>query len=409
VNFQSIDACRSCGGTNLLPVLDLGEQPLANSYRRPDDESPQQRFPLALVCCAGCSLVQLTGTVPPMTMFDDYAYFSSYSSTMVEAMGVLASRLTTTLGLGSDDLVVEVASNDGYLLKHYIDLGVPVLGIEPARNIAEVAMAAGVPTIAEYFGRQTAQRVRASHGAATVMHANNVMAHVPDINDFVAGFAALLDDTGVAVVESPYLGRFISDTEFDTTYHEHVFYYSLTAVNALVSRHGLVVSDIEHLDIHGGTLRCFLRHAGGPVTQAVHDLLAEESREGVATEAYYRDFATRVGHLTEETNALLRDLKDRGASIGAYGAAAKGTVLLNHLGAGPDLIDFVADRSPHKQGLVMPGVAIPIVAAEELAKRRPDYTLLLAWNFADEILAQQADYRAAGGKFIIPVPHPRVV
>lgn len=409
MSFHFIDACRSCGGTNLLPVLDLGEQPLANSYRRPDDKSTEQRYPLALICCAGCSLVQLTGTVPPTTMFDDYAYFSSYSSTMVEEMGLLANRVTTTLGLGPDDLVVEVASNDGYLLKHYIDLGVRVLGFEPARNIAEVAAAAGVPTLTEYFGREAAERVRASHGAATVMHANNVMAHVPDINDFVAGFAALLDDDSVAVIESPYLGRFIADTEFDTTYHEHVFYYSLTAIDALVARHGLVVSDIEQLDIHGGTLRCFLRQSGSAVTEAVNGLLAEESRDGVATEAYYCDFAARVGHLTEETNALLHHLKDSGAAIGAYGAAAKGTVLLNHLGAGPDLIDFVADRSPHKQGLLMPGVAVPIVPAEELAKRRPDYTLLLAWNFADEILAQQADYRADGGKFIIPVPHPRVV
>jgi hypothetical protein len=409
VTFQVIEACRSCAGTELLPVLDLGEQPLANSFHAPDDPCPEVRYPLALVCCTGCSLVQLTGTVPPTRMFDDYHYFSSYSTTMVAEMAVLAKRVVHDLELSPTDLVVEVASNDGYLLKHYQHLGVPVLGIEPAANVAAVAVAAGVPTVVEYFGTVTARRVLATHGHATVLHANNVMAHVPEINDFVAGFAVLLAEHGVAYVESPYLGRFIADCSFDTTYHEHVFYYSLTALDRLVRRHGLVVSDVEQLAIHGGTLRCALRREGAPVSRAVTELLASEASDGIATAEYYRGFSDRVEALKAATLKLVVDLKADGATIAAYGAAAKGTVLLNHFGIGADLIDVVVDRNPHKQGLVMPGVGIPIADPAVLLQRMPTHVLLLVWNFADEVLEQQRAYRAAGGLFLIPIPEPRFV
>lgn len=409
MTYTPIRTCRSCGADDLAPVLDLGEQPLANAYRRPEDTSEESRFPLALICCTSCSLVQLTVTVPPKVMFDDYQYFSSYSTTMVEQMGLLARRVTGQLCLTEGDLVVEVASNDGYLLKHYIGLGVAVLGIEPAKNVAEVAIKDGVPTIVEYFGEESARDVLASYGPAKVMHANNVMAHVPDINDFVKGFAVLLADDGVAFVESPYLGDFIRQCEFDTTYHEHVFYYSLTAVDALVQRHGLVVSDIEHLPIHGGTLRCALRHVGAPVSEAVTNLLALEARDGIADAAYYRDFAERVASLKERTVVLLTDLKANGATIAAYGAAAKGTVLLNHFGIGTDLIDVVVDRNPHKQGYLMPGVGIPVEDPAALLERQPSHVLLLAWNFVDEVMAQQQEYRDGGGMFIVPIPELRLV
>jgi len=404
MTFGKVQQCRSCGSGDLAPVLDLGMQPLANAYREPGDLSEEARYPLALLRCRACSLVQLTGTIPPKLMFDTYHYFSSYSSTMVDSMRVLAGRLTSERGLTAEDLVVEIASNDGYLLKHYLNLGIPVLGVEPAQNVAAVAQESGVPTLTEYFTRNLGSELAGSGRAASVIHANNVMAHVPDINDFVAGISAALRQDGVAVVETPYLVRFVDDREFDTVYHEHVFYYSLTAVSLLVARHGLTVADVEQIPIHGGSLRLFIQHAGRPCSERVEKLLKSESERGISTDEYYSDFANRVEELKMEVTDLIRGLRGRGASVAAYGAAAKGTVLLNHFGLDHEAIDFVVDRSIHKHGLLMPGVGIPILAAEELVRRRPDYTLLLAWNFAEEILEQQKSYRAAGGTFVIPVP-----
>jgi SAM-dependent methyltransferase len=404
MTFGVVQQCRSCGSGDLAPVLDLGVQPLANAYREPGDVSEEARYPLALLRCRACSLVQLTGTIPPKVMFDTYHYFSSYSSTMVDSMRVLAGRLTAERGLTADDLVVEIASNDGYLLKHYSELGIPVLGIEPAQNVAAVAQESGVPTLIEYFTSSLGSELAESGRAASVIHANNVMAHVPEINDFVAGISAALRPDGVAVVETPYLVRFVDDREFDTIYHEHVFYYSLTAVSSLMKRHGLTVADVEQIPMHGGSLRLFIQHATYPSSERVEALLKSERERGVTTDEYYFDFAKRVEELKTEVTDLIRGLRAEGATVAAYGAAAKGTVLLNHFGLDHDMIDFVVDRSVHKQGLVMPGVGIPILAAEELERRRPDYTLLLAWNFADEILEQQHSYRAAGGTFVIPVP-----
>lgn len=404
MKFDFVQRCRSCGSSDLAPVVDLGMQPLANAYREPGDVSLEARYPLALLRCRACSLVQLTGTIPPKLMFDTYRYFSSNSSTMVASMRLLAKRLTAERGLTADDLVVEIASNDGYLLKHYVELGIRVLGVEPAQNIATVARESGVPTLTEYFTRSLGAEMAGTGRAASVIHANNVMAHVPEINDFVAGISAVLRPDGVAVVETPYLVRFVDDREFDTTYHEHVFYYSLTAVSSLVARHGLTVADVEQIPMHGGSLRLFIQHAAHPSSERVEKLLKSERERGITTDEYYSDFATRVEELKTEVTGLIRRLRAGGATVAAYGAAAKGTVLLNHFGLDHNSIDFVVDRSVHKQGLVMPGVGIPILAAEELERRRPDYTLLLAWNFADEILAQQESYRAAGGTFIVPVP-----
>jgi len=404
MTFDVVQRCRSCGSSDLAPVLDLGVQPLANAYREPADVSPEARYPLALLRCRECSLVQLTGTIPPKLMFDTYHYFSSYSSTMVDSMRVLAKRLTAERGLTADDLVVEIASNDGYLLKHYLELGVPALGVEPAQNVAIVAQENGVPTLTEYFTRKLGSELAGSGRAASVIHANNVMAHVPEINDFVAGISMALRRDGVAIIETPYLVRFVEDREFDTTYHEHVFYYSLTAVSSLMQRHGLTVADVEQIPMHGGSLRLFIQHSGHPSSKRVKTLLKSEQERGVTTDEYYSDFAERVEELKTEVTDLILGLRAEGATIAAYGAAAKGTVLLNHFGLDHDTIDFVVDRSVHKQGLLMPGVGIPILAAEELERRRPDYTLLLAWNFADEILEQQQCYRAAGGTFIVPVP-----
>ncbi len=403
-------ACRSCGSEALEPILDLGLQPLANALRHADDSEPESRFPLATVLCTSCSLVQLTVSVDPAVLFDTYHYFSSFSTTMLDAMGDLAGRFTRDLGLGDGDLVVEVASNDGYLLRQYLDLGVPVLGIDPAANVAEVAVERGVPTLVEFFGTESASRLRADGVRAQVLHANNVMAHVPDINDFVAGISLLLADDGVAVIETPYIADLVASVEFDTIYHEHVFYYSLTSVVALASRHGLVVSDVERLSIHGGSLRLQLRHgaASGP-SRAVTDLLEEEAGAGISDPAYYAAFTGRVEELKQRTVRLLRRLHDGGARLAAYGGAAKGAVLLNHFGIDRQIIEVVVDRNYHKHGLMMPGVGIPIVGTERLTEDRPDYVLLLAWNFADEIIGQQKDYLDGGGAFIVPIPELRIV
>jgi SAM-dependent methyltransferase len=410
MSFAPCLTCRSCGASNLLPVLDLGEQPLANSYPAVNATEIETRYPLAIVRCGECSLVQLTGTVDPRLMFDDYPYFSSYSDTMVSAMEQLSKRLTDQLSLGEDDLVVEVASNDGYLLRHYLGSGVPVLGVEPAGNVARVAEQAGVPTVVEYFTAELGRQLAADGFAASVLHANNVMAHVPDINDFVAGIGAVLRPTGTGVIETPYLGQFISDCEFDTIYHEHVFYYSLTAIDALVRRHKLEVVDVERITIHGGSLRVFLQHESTAApSQNVRAMLDEEQLTGVGNSAYYEDFARRVASIKGRTRALLKEEKGNGSRIAAYGAAAKGTVLLNHFGIDTSLVDYVVDRSPHKQGRRMPGVGIPIRDPRVLLEEQPDLVLLLAWNFADEILEQQAAYRKAGGRFLVPIPEPRVL
>lgn len=402
-------ACRSCGSSDLRPVLDLGTQPLANSYPLLDDPVTEERFPLAVVRCGSCVLVQLVGQVDPRVMFDDYLYFSSFSTTMLASVAALAGRLVGDQRLGTDDLVVEVASNDGYLLKAYVERGVRVLGVEPAANIAAVAEQTGVPTVVEYFGRAVAERLVAEGQSASVLHANNVLAHVPDVNDFVAGIALILRSDGIAVIETPWLVELVRACEFDTIYHEHVFYYSLTALHELFGRHGLQVVDVEHLTLHGGSLRLTVAGDGRAAKQSVAETLARERRAGVATDAYYADFSDRVERIRTRTLEMLHAHRAAGRRVAGYGAAAKGTVLLNHFGIDTSLVDFVVDRNPHKHGRRMPGVAIPVVAPEALIERQPDLVLLLAWNFEHEILEQQATYRASGGRFLVPVPEPRVV
>jgi len=409
--MSTITACRSCGATDLPLVLSLGQMPLANALVRPEDEPKDDpRFPLDIVFCKSCTLLQITETVSPELLFRDYRYFSSFSDTMVKHARGIASRMTDDLGLGPKSLAAEIASNDGYLLAGYVERGVPVLGIEPARNIAKVAEEKGVRTISEFFGRELAGRLAAEGKRADVLHANNVMAHVPDINGVVAGVATFLAPNGVFVTESPHVLPMIDHLEFDTTYHEHLFYYSLTAQKALYERHGLAIVDVEKLPIHGGSIRTFVKHAASAAPKpSVQALLDEEAAWGVASLGAYRTFAERVGRLKSELTTKLAELKSQGKTIAGYGAAAKGTTLLNHFGIGKDAIDFVVDRSTEKQGRLIPGVRLPILAPEALLERKPDYTLLLTWNFADEILAQQKAYRDAGGKFIVPIPELRIV
>jgi SAM-dependent methyltransferase len=392
-------------------VLSLGSMPLANSLPTPEDLLvPEPRYPLELAVCAGCALVQITRTVAPEELFSEYAYFSSYSSTLVERAEALVARMIEERGLGTDSLVVEVASNDGYLLQHYVMRGVPTLGIDPARNVAEAAQARGVSTLCEFFGLPVAERLRGEGRRADVIHANNVLAHVPEVNGFVSAIARLLADQGTVVIETPYVVDLLDKLEFDTIYHEHVFYYSLTALRNIFQSNGLVLVDVEHVDVHGGSLRAFAQLPGAAQPHdSVSQFLAAEHRRGIGDVAYYRGFSDRVIALGRELRDLLSSLKAEGHRIAAYGAAAKGAVLLNAFGIGPAELDFVADRNPYKQGRVMPGVHVPIVGPERLLEDMPDYVLLLAWNLEQEVLAQEADYCTRGGRFIVPIPKPRVV
>ncbi len=403
--------CRACGSPDRVLILDLGIQPLANNLLRPEDlGKPEPRFPLRLAVCPRCWLLQITDLVPPVTLFSEYLYFSSFSDAMLRHARQAAERYLREFGLGRDSFVVEIASNDGYLLQNFVAAGVPCLGIEPAANIARVARQKGIETLEAFFGLALARRLVAEGRSADLVLGNNVFAHAPDINDFVAGLATVLRPGGRVILEFPYGVDFIERTEFDTIYHEHVFYFTLTPLEPLFQRHGLEIFHVERIPIHGGSLRLFAGRKGEhAVAPSVAELRAEEDRRGVGSLDFYQGFAGRVAELKTELCNLLRELKRRGHRLAAYGAAAKGSTLLNYYGIGRETLDFVVDRSPYKQGRLMPGVHLPIRPPHALLEDRPDYTLLLAWNFADEILAQQAAYRQAGGRFILPIPEVRVV
>lgn len=403
--------CRSCGSTDASHILDLGQQPLANNLLTPADLAKREpKFPLRLAVCKSCWMLQITDLVPPVELFSEYLYFSSFSDLMLRHSREACDGYMKEFGLNNHSLVVEVASNDGYLLQNFVKAKVPCLGIEPAANIAKVAREKGIETLVEFFGKKIATDLAAKNRQADLILGNNVFAHAPDTNDFVAGLKALLKPNGRIALEFPYGADFIEHTEFDTIYHEHVFYFTLTALKPLFERHGLTIFRVQRLPIHGGSLRLFAGHTGAhEVEKSATDLLAEETHKGVNVLAYYEGFGNQVRAIKDDLVALLAKLKKEGKSIAAYGASAKGSTLLNYYGVGADTLDFVADRSTYKQGRLTPGTHIPIVPPEELLKRKPDYTLLLTWNFADEILAQQKVYRDVGGKFIVPIPKVKVV
>jgi SAM-dependent methyltransferase len=396
----------------LIPLLALGDMPLANALLSEDMlKTPEKRYPLTLAFCPSLALVQIVERIPPEELFSDYPYFSSMSDGMLKSAKSLVERLVARRRLRASSLAVEIASNDGYLLQYYKAHGIPVLGIEPAANVAAVAeRERGIPTLVEFFSKELGERLGAEGRKADVIHANNVFAHVPDPIGFLRGIAALLAPSGIAVIEAPYVKDMIDHVEFDTIYHEHLFYYSLTSVSRLCGPAGLQVIDVERLPIHGGSLRYTIAGTGSAMpSAAVTALLAEEQGWGVGEVETYRPFVARVEAVKRDLLSYLRQAKQGGKRIAAYGASAKGTTLLNYCGIDGDLIDFVVDRSPHKQGRYTPGTHLKIEAPQALYDRRPDEVLLLSWNFADEILEQQAEYRTQGGRFIVPVPQLRVV
>ena len=392
-------------------ILDLGLQPLANNLLLPADLGKEEpRFPLRVAVCESCWMLQITDIVPPTELFSDYLYFSSFSAALVRHARLAAERYAAEFALGAESSVVEIASNDGYLLENFLRLGVPCLGIEPAANIARVAREKGVETVVEFFGEKLASRLRDERGGADLILGNNVFAHAPETNDFTAGLARLLRPRGRIVLEFPYAVDLIANTEFDTIYHEHVFYFTLTSVQPLFARHGLEIFRVEHLDIHGGSLRLFAGHTGDhPVEPSVGEFRAKEQALGVATLGYYLTFAEEVERVRCELLAQIAALRREGRSIAAYGASAKGSTLLNFAQPPPGSIGFIVDRSTYKQGRLSPGLHLPILPPEILIERQPDCTLLLTWNFAAEILEQQKEYRARGGRFIVPIPRVKII
>lgn len=405
-------SCRACDGTDHLRFLELGPQPLANGLLSSLDEAATEpRFPLDVYFCRGCGLVQLLDVVDPEVMFRNYLYATGNADSIAPHNQGYASAVVQRLGLGATDLVVEVASNDGSLLGCFRERGVRTLGIEPATNIAEMARAKGLETINEFFGAAVGQQVAKSHGLAMAVIGNNVLAHVDDTVDFLSGARHLLAPKGNVIVEFPYLGELLNRLEYDTVYHEHLCYFSVAPLLRLFERAGLSVVRVDRVEIHGGSLRVWGARRDQVPAHApeVLALVEQERGLGYLSEAHYAAMGPKVIEHRRRLLELLRGLKASGHSLAAYGAPAKGNTLLNYCGIGTDLIPFTVDRSPLKVGLLTPGMHIPVLPVQTLLERRPDYTLILAWNFADEIMRQQSAYAAAGGRFIIPIPEPRIV
>jgi SAM-dependent methyltransferase len=407
--------CRSCGKTELSIILSLGQTPLANALLTTKQVCLiEPTYPLDLAFCQNCALVQITETVPPEKLFREYPYLSSFSDTMLRHSYELVKRLILDRHLETNSLVIEIGSNDGYLLQYYKQEGIPVLGVEPATNIARMARdVRGIDTMAQFFSETLARQLREKGQQADVIHAHNVLAHVVDLNGVVSGIGVLLKDNGIAVIEVPYVKDLIDHTEFDTIYHEHLCYFSLTALKCLFKRNQLVIVEVERLPIHGGSLRILIEKM--KTTEDTEDfpsvrrLMEEETLEGLNRVEFYQSFADKVENLRHDLTDLLRRLKGQNKRIVAYGASAKGTMLLTHFGIGQEILDYVVDRSTVKQGLLTPGTHLPIYAPEKLVEDQPDYVLLLTWNFAEEIMEQQAEYYKRGGKFIIPIPEVKVV
>lgn len=405
--------CRFCGTPLRTSFVDLGMSPLCQTHIAPEQLHEMEPFyPLHAYVCDACYLVQLQEFVSPASIFSEYAYFSSYSASWVEHARRYCEQMIGRFGLGADSRVMEIASNDGYLLQHFVASGVPVLGIEPAANVARVAVDKGIPTTVKFFGRKTAAEIAGEFGRPRLLLGNNVLAHVPDLNDFVAGMKQLLAPDGVITMEFPHLARLMAGNQFDTIYHEHFSYFSFVAVERVFAHHGLTLFDVEELSTHGGSLRIYGRHAENaavPVGERVLALRRREVEEGFETLARYRGFGEQVRATKRKLLAFLIEAKAAGRKVVGYGAPGKGNTLLNYCGIRTDFLDFTVDANPYKQGKFTPGTRIPILAPEAIRAARPDYVLILPWNLADEISTQAAYVREWGGRFVVPIPEVRVL
>ncbi len=405
-------ACRVCGSPLRHSVVDLGMSPPCEKILTADEiDEVEEYYPLHVMVCGSCFLVQLRDYVRPEAIFTEYGYFSSYSTSWLEHARRYAEAMTARFELGPESLVVELGSNDGYLLQHFLPLGVPVHGVEPAANVAAAATARGVPTTVEFFGRATAQAIRGRGVAADLIVGNNVLAQVPDLNDFVAGMSILLKPRGVITLEFPHVATLLAGNQLDTIYHEHYSYFSMLTIEILASRHGLAVIDVEELPTHGGSLRVYLAHqqAGLGTSPAVAELLARERAEGLDDVEAYAAFENQARQVKRALLKFLIEAKEAGKRICGYGAPGKGNTLLNYCGIGRDFIDFTVDRNPYKHGRFTPGTHIPILPVEAIDAARPDIILILPWNLCDEIVAQMAHVAEWGAKFAVPVPQVRLI
>jgi SAM-dependent methyltransferase len=405
-------SCRSCGARLEKPFLDLGLSPLANRYLRSDELNHVEWFyPLRVYVCGQCFLVQLEELVSPEDLFRDYAYFSSYSDSWLEHARNYASMAGRRFGLNSRSQVVEIASNDGYLLQYFLAAGIPVLGIEPAANVAQAALNKGIPTLVEFFSEAAARDLVSRDLQADLAVANNVLAHVPRLGDFVRGLEVLLKPGGVATLEFPHLLRLIEGNEFDTIYHEHFSYFSFLSLERILASNGLRAFDVEQLPTHGGSLRIYACHAASAsqtVSQRVGELKKKEDAAGLERLETYWQFAERVKETKRKLLEFLIAVKRQGQSIAGYGAPAKGNTLLNYCAIRADFIDYTVDRSPEKQGCFLPGTHIPVYAVERIRQTKPDYLLILPWNLKEEVMGRMACIRDWGGRFVVPIPEVQV-
>jgi hypothetical protein len=404
--------CRFCTAVLTQVFCDLGMAPLSNSFLDAGQEAAEKVYPLRAYVCGACFLVQLEEFESPESIFSEYAYFSSYSDTWLSHARAYAYAMREQYSLGRGSMVVEVASNDGYLLRYFLEQSIPVLGIEPAANVARAAEQLGIPTLVRFFGTRLANELRGAGTRADLLIGNNVLAHVPDLNDFVAGLAVLLADEGVITMEFPHLLRLMRENQFDTIYHEHFSYFSLLTAEKVFARHGLVIFDVDEIPTHGGSLRihaCLAGSARARPGARVEAVRAAEHAAGLDRMGGYSGFPGQVQETRRKLLELLTGARRAGKRIAGYGAPAKGNTLLNYCGIGTEIVEYTVDRSPHKQGKLLPGSHIPILPPERIAETRPDYVLILPWNIKEEVMAQLSHIRQWGGKFVIPIPSAEVL